>query len=499
MRMIASPDCVGALGADRLGCLNLHLEGAGPSVYFIVEYCRAPTVGTPPHRQHNAGVAGQDLGSILADLLSVEPLLGSPRRHDRRAVAVTLVSVVEQFCRLAVADMLGRGRGTMPDYVEVPLASIGSAARLSKETLVSFAYNFHNIAAIEKMLQEYGMRGVLAGNPGLRAALVALFAARNDLVHTSVPVSFDMRAGYDAVLRFVFGIAGHLPELEADMRLVEGDVFMKMRMPSRSRAAYGEAEQVCRALALKIPESAQAHARLGLALSGLGRHADALASYGRAAALDPGRAATHLDMALPFARLGRHADALASCARASDIDPSLPDAHLVGADILAGLGRDAEALASCDRAIALDGSLPKAHLLRGNILAGMGRADEALAAYDAAAGLDEYDEVAHMRRADLLAAAGRADEALAACDAAAGLDPLYAEAHFRKAVILVDLGRHDDAVYCYNRAIDLDPRHVGALAGKGAILSRLGRSEEAAECRGAARRLERTAARGRAP
>ena len=441
-------------------------------------------------------LAGQGLASILADLLSVDPLLDSPKRHDRRAAAVTLVSVLEQFCRLAVADMLGRGRGTMPDYVEVPLASIGSAARLSKEALVSFAYNFHNIAAIEKMLQEYGLRDVLARNPGLRAALVALFAARNDLVHTSVPVGFDMRAGYDAVLRFVFGIAGHLPELEADMRLVEGDIFHRMRMPGRSRAAYGDAERLCRALALKNPESAQAHARLGLALSGLGRHAEALDSYGRAAALDPGRAATHLDTALPLARLGRHAEALASCARASNLDPSLPDAHLVGADILAGLGRTAEALASCDRAIALDGSLPKAHLLRGDILVGLGRTAEALAAYDSAIDLDEYDEVAHMRRADLLAAAGRADEALAACDAAAGLDPLYAEAHFRKAVILVDLGRHDDAVYFYNRAIDLDPGHLGALAGKGDLLACLGRGEEAAECRGEARRLERAGSRG---
>ena len=433
-------------------------------------------------------LAGQDLGDILADLFYVERLLGSRRRHDRRAVAVALVSAAEQFCRLAVADMLGRGRGTMPDYVEIPLASIGRAARLSREALVSLSYNFQNVGTIERMLREHGMRDVLENNPALRAALAALFAARNDLVHTSVPVGFDMRAAYDAVLQLVFGIAGHIPELEADMRLMQGDIFKRMRMPGRSHAGYEKAEALCRALALKHPESAQAHARTGLALAGLGRYGEALASYDRAALLDPCRAATHLDRAHPLSRLGRHEEALASCEKAAESDPTLPNAHLIRADILAGMGRLAEALASCDRAVELDDSLLQAHLLRGNILAGMGRSTEALAAYDAAVGLDEYDETAHVRRADLLAGEGRSTEALAAYDAAAEIDPDSVEAHLRKAVLLGSLGRYDDALCCYNRAIDLDPDRAAAQAGRGDVLAHLGRSDAAGDSLRAARR-----------
>ena len=53
----------------------------------------------------------------MADLFAVESLLGSHRRGDHRAIAVALVSGAEQFCRLTVADMLGRGRGTLPEYV----------------------------------------------------------------------------------------------------------------------------------------------------------------------------------------------------------------------------------------------------------------------------------------------------------------------------------------------------------------------------------------------
>ena len=433
-------------------------------------------------------LAGQDLGDILADLFSVEPLLGSRGRHDRRAAAVALVSAAEQFCRLVVADMLERGRGTLPTHVEIPLAGVGRAARLSREALVSLSYNFQSVATIEKMLGEYGLRRVLEGDPPLRDGLAALFAARNDLVHTSVPVAFDMRAAYDSVLRLVFGIAGCVPELEADMRLVQGDIFRRMRMPARSRAGYEAAEPLCRELARRDPEGARAHARLGLALSGLGRHEEALASCDRAADLDPGRAETHLDRAALLARTGRHEEALASCDRAAAADPSLPDAHLARADILAGMGRAAEALAACDRAAGPGGPPLRAHVLRGNILAGMGREAEALAAYDRAVEADEYDENAHVRRADLLAAAGRAGEALAAYDAATGIDPRYAEAHLRKGVLLDGLGRYDEALCCYNRSLDIEPGRADALACRGDVLERLGRSDEASDSRRAARR-----------
>ena len=459
-----------------------------PSARFIAKRARARLLARHRIVSITPALAGQDLGAILADLFSVERLIGSHGRHDRRAAAVALVSAVEQFCRLVVSDMLGRGKGALPAYVEIPLASVGPAAHLSREDLVSFSYNFQNVPTIENMLAEYGMRDVLGDDPQLRGALAALFAARNEFVHTSVPVGFDARAAYDAVVRLVFGIAVHVPELEAEMRLVQGDTFIGMRMPGRSRAAYKEAEALCRELVRRHPESAEAHARLGLALYGLGRHEEAIASYDRAISLDPGRAAAHIDRALPLAGLGRHEEAIASCGRAAEIDPSLPDPHLVVADILAGMDRPAEALAACGRAAGLDGSLPRTHLVRGGILADMDCTDEALAAYDKSIELDEYNEGVHVRRADLLAAAGRIDEALAAYDAAIEIDPRYAEAHFRKAVLLDSAGHYDDALCCHNLAIEFDPNHTGAHAARSEVLSRLGRGDEAVDSRKTARR-----------
>ena len=96
--------------------------------------------------------------------------------------------------------------------MSIPLASIGPAARLSREALVSFSYNFQNVRTIEKAPANHGIRGVFRDNTGPRGAIVALIAARHDLVHMSVPVRFNMRASCHAVAGLALGIAGHLAE-----------------------------------------------------------------------------------------------------------------------------------------------------------------------------------------------------------------------------------------------------------------------------------------------
>ena len=55
-------------------------------------------------------------------------------------------------------------------------------------------------------------------------------------------------------------------------------------------------------------------------LESLGRHADALSAYGRAARLDPGSASAHAGRGLVLESLGRHADALSAYGRAIGID-----------------------------------------------------------------------------------------------------------------------------------------------------------------------------------
>ena len=427
-------------------------------------------------------MAGQDMAAILTDFFSVVLLLALNKKYARRAVAVTLVSALEQYCRMVVAEMLARGRGPLPDYVEIPLADAGRIASLPKEVLASFAHSFQSVEAIRRMLRDFGLWDVVKNDPTLLDDLAALFAARNDFVHTSVPVNFDMQAAYDAVLRLFIGIARLIPGLEAEIRLVQGDVFKEMRMHDRSREGYEEAVRLYDAIVRADPSNAKAHAQMGLALAGLGRYEEAVASYDRAESLDAGRAATHLGRGQSLAMMGRYEEAVASYDRAIGLDAALVDAHLLRMIALVDAGRREEALAACERVASLDDPPPRAHMLRGKTLARMGRREEALAAYDKSISMDGYDEAAHLHRANLLAETGRREEALAAYDAAIELDPQYAEAHLKKADLLYDMDEYDESICSYNRAIRLAPGNAGALAGKGRVLERLGRAADAARC-----------------
>ena len=435
-------------------------------------------------------LAGQDLVAILTDYFAVALLLASNKKYTRRAVAVTLVSALEQYCRMVVAEMLRRGRGSLPAYVEIPLAEADRVSAMAKEVLVSFTHSFQNVDAIKNMLREYGLWDVVKNDPRLLEDLAALFAARNDLVHTSVPVNFDMVAAYDAVFRLFLGIARLVPGLEAEIRLVQGDIFKRMRIPERSREGYEEAVRLYGEIVRADPLNAGAHAQMGLALAGLGRHEEALAEHDRAASLDPNRAVTYLGRGQSLAMMGRHSEAIASYDTAIGLDASLIEAHLRRMIALAYSGRREEALAACDKTAALGGLPPRAHMLRGRALAKMGRREEALAAYDKSISIDGYDEVAHLYRANLLAGMGRREEALAAYDAAIELDPQYAEAHLEKAGMLYAMEEYDESICSYNRAISLAPGRASALAGKGRVLKRLGRVDDAAECCRAAHILD---------
>ena len=78
--------------------------------------------------------------------------------------------------------------------------------------------------------------------------------------------------------------------------------------------------------------------------------------------------------------LGRHAAALASHDRAMALRPDVATAHLNRAAVLMHLKRPEDALASYDAAIALQPNRAEA-LQRGNVLGALQRHDDAIAAF----------------------------------------------------------------------------------------------------------------------
>ena len=426
----------------------------------------------------------------MHDLCAVLRERNSDARHAPRCISTTLISIIEQLCRHLIALRLSEDDSTMPSSLTIDIVSMPHAAGMPPAVLVSFTYNFQSIEVIIAALREHGIDDPFKGDEGLKRDYGVLVEFRHDRVHTSTYGDFDRRAAYETTERLAFRLAMQFPGTRIDMHLLQGDILWGMRLWELSRRAYEGALELCMEQVAKNPDSAEAHAKMGLALAGLGRHEEALASHDRAAELDPKRAVTHLGRAQTLASMGRSEEALAAYDRAVELAPVLSEAHLRRGRLLANMGRTEEALVAYDRAVGIDDAMHRAHLLRGELLAEAGRSEEALASCDRAVSLARYDEDAHLQRGSLLARMGRSEEALASYDRAIKLDDGYAEAHARKARLLAVLGRTDDALYYYSRAIEFDPRFAYALAGKGEVLARMGRGAESAECYKAAHNID---------
>ncbi len=168
--------------------------------------------------------------------------------------------------------------------------------------------------------------------------------------------------------------------------------------------------------AQQTPSDADAWARLGEALNGLGRSEDALAASERALALDPQQASAWARKASALVNMERAEEALTASERALVLDPEAASAWASKGAALGQLGRDAEGLEAINRAVAL----------------GIERA------------APWYPVTVGLTRCRLLGRLGRYAEALQACDQVLTIQPNLALAWYHKAICLGAWGRRTD-------------------------------------------------------
>jgi protein O-GlcNAc transferase len=237
-------------------------------------------------------------------------------------------------------------------------------------------------------------------------------------------------------------------------------------------------ELIGRALQLN-QNFASAYLNIGLALTGLQRHAEALANYDRVLALRPDHAEALKNRGNALFALKRYAEALASYDRALALKPDHAEALISRGIALRGLQRHAEALASYDRALALKPDYAEAWNNRGNALLDLKRHEEALASYDRALALKPDHAEALNNRGNALHELKRHAEALVSLDHALALKPDYAEALNNRGNALFGLDRDAEALACYDRALALKPDYAEAMNNRGNALRNLERHEEA--------------------
>jgi tetratricopeptide (TPR) repeat protein len=279
--------------------------------------------------------------------------------------------------------------------------------------------------------------------------------------------------------------AGRLVDAEATYRRILAtspdhfDCLQLLGLIFLQRGDHASAvKQIDAALACDPGNSVALNNR-GIALKGLKRLDDALASCDRALAVRPDYAEALANRANVLQLLGRLEEALASYDRLVALEPHSAAAHANRGDVLRELKRFAEALTSCERALALRADIAEVHANHGNALFGLKRYGEALASYDRALVLRPALASLHYNRANALYELRRFDEALASYDRALAVRPDYAEAHYNRGNVLHVSQRFDDALASYDRALVVRTDYAEAIANRGATLHDLKRYDDA--------------------
>lgn len=183
----------------------------------------------------------------------------------------------------------------------------------------------------------------------------------------------------------------------------------------------------------------------------------AIASYRKAATLDPGIESAHAKLASALLRNGDATGAAASFSQALRINPNSPESTNGLADALHKLGNMEQAIVCYRKAVTLNPAYATAHNNLGTVLHQLGRFDEAIASYNTALAHRPHSAEIESNLGATLRSSGRLREAVEACRTAAALQPGYAPAHLNLANAFKDLGLLREAVGSYHAAIRLAP------------------------------------------
>ena len=427
-----------------------------------------------------AGEVRTGLAAILGELFELRAPARSMNRRTRNCIVRDLVTVLEQAVRHCIASAIDAGRAKPPAELTIRMADVPHIAGLSPGTLASLAFTVSSTGGLRALCREFGLPDPFAGDPALEAEVQAMLDSRHLRTHRMVDVSAGIEAWYNAVETVVRRLLAALPHGEVDFYLARADHMNENRRRVEAAESYARAESLCAEAVASGRGDAEVHTRRGLALVGLGRGEEAVASYDEAIAVDPGHALAHLNRGIALAGIGRAEEAVASYDEAIRLDPSLARAHHSKANALVVLGRSDEALGAYDAAIGLGGPAADAHADKGGLYASLGRTDEALGAYDAAIDADPYAARAYFKKGQLLRRAGRDGEAVKCYDAAIEIDPGgIAKAYVGRGEMAYAAGRLVEAFADYTAAIAIDPGLAIAHAGRGNVLAEMGRDTDA--------------------
>jgi tetratricopeptide (TPR) repeat protein len=278
--------------------------------------------------------------------------------------------------------------------------------------------------------------------------------------------------------------AGRYSELESDAReLLEqfptsGFVskVLGVALQVQGKDAVQALQQACKLM----PNDAEVHNNLGVALRDKRQLVSALQSYQRALSIKPAYAEAHNNRGIALYELGRGHDAVGSFRQALKINPKYVEAYNNLGNALQGLGKLEDAISNYRRALALRPNYAEAHNNLGKALHDLDLHDAAIASYRLALEIRPDYVDAHSNLALVLRDLGQHDAAVASCRKALALDPYSADAHNNMGIALQELGQLDAAVASFRRALEINCDFAEAHNNLGYVLAEQRQTDAAA-------------------
>jgi tetratricopeptide (TPR) repeat protein len=188
-----------------------------------------------------------------------------------------------------------------------------------------------------------------------------------------------------------------------------------------------------------------------------GKLAEALKTFERASALDPGNEPAQIGQYISLVKLNRKEDAARVLDHWVEAKPADPRRWLCKGMAEAQTGQPEKALKSFDKLIELQPREGANWVGKGQVLQALKRDEEALQAFDQAVALSPKHEAAWNNRGGVLLRLGKYDEAIRSLDRAVELRPAWAESWYDRACAYALKGDKDHALADLKKALELKP------------------------------------------
>ncbi len=236
-----------------------------------------------------------------------------------------------------------------------------------------------------------------------------------------------------------------------------------------------------REILVQAPNNSDALHLLGAALQSMGRVAEAVEPFRRAAQVQPNNAQVHTRLGGILRQLGRAEEALFHFQRAAELAPNDAVVQINLGQMLLSLDRPEEAVPPCREAVRLQPGRATLHLVLADALRWAGQFDAARLSYLRAIELQPTLAQAHANLGLLFRALKNTLEAFAPFQRAVALEPNNASFWKYLAKTHGDWTDFAAAIPCWQRAIELQPGQAAHHLGLSEALRETGRFAEAEE------------------